>query len=263
MPPRSAKSTGSRPSAAPSSSRTTISAPRYSRSPILSAIRWNSRTRRARSATPRSSCFAASTSWPRPPRSSIPSGWCCCRTCGPDARWRRASPPRRWPSARPSCARFIPTSRSSRTSTARPTLRPSPTPAALRPTRLKVVEAIDSEHVLFVPDQNLANYVQSQTSKKIISWDGNCYVHHQITAEEVDAGQALDSRNQGAGPSRMPHRRAARWPTRCSRPRDGAYAKEQRRRQVSDRDRVRTFGSAADGDSRTSTSTRRASSAAT
>jgi quinolinate synthase len=51
---------------------------------------------------------------------------------------------------------------------------------------LRVVEAIDSEHVLFVPDQNLANYVQSQTGKKIISWDGNCYVHHQITAEEVD-----------------------------------------------------------------------------
>jgi quinolinate synthase len=49
-----------------------------------------------------------------------------------------------------------------------------------------VVEAIDSEHVLFVPDQNLANYVQSQTRKKIISWDGNCYVHHQITPEEVN-----------------------------------------------------------------------------
>lgn len=51
---------------------------------------------------------------------------------------------------------------------------------------LKVVEAIDSENVLFVPDQNLANYVQSQTSKRVISWDGNCYVHHQITPDEVD-----------------------------------------------------------------------------
>ena len=50
----------------------------------------------------------------------------------------------------------------------------------------RVVEAIDSRHILFVPDQNLANYVQSQTDKMIISWDGNCYVHHQITAEEVD-----------------------------------------------------------------------------
>jgi quinolinate synthase len=51
---------------------------------------------------------------------------------------------------------------------------------------VQIVEAIDSEHVLFVPDQNLANYVQSQTRKQIISWDGNCYVHHQITPAEVD-----------------------------------------------------------------------------
>jgi quinolinate synthase len=51
---------------------------------------------------------------------------------------------------------------------------------------VKVVEAIDSEHILFVPDQNLANYVQSNTRKQIISWDGNCYVHHQITPEEVN-----------------------------------------------------------------------------
>jgi quinolinate synthase len=49
-----------------------------------------------------------------------------------------------------------------------------------------IVEAIDSEHVLFVPDQNLANYVQSQTHKQVISWDGNCYVHHQITPDEVE-----------------------------------------------------------------------------
>ena len=50
----------------------------------------------------------------------------------------------------------------------------------------KVVNAIDSENILFVPDQNLANYVQTQTRKRIISWDGNCYVHHQITPREVE-----------------------------------------------------------------------------
>ena len=54
----------------------------------------------------------------------------------------------------------------------------------------KVVNAIASDHILFVPDQNLANFVQTQTTKQIISWDGNCYVHHQITAEEVEKARA-------------------------------------------------------------------------
>src|SRR5215813_11037540 len=51
---------------------------------------------------------------------------------------------------------------------------------------VKIVEGIDSDNVLFVPDQNLANYVQEHTHKRVISWDGNCYVHHQITPEEVE-----------------------------------------------------------------------------
>src|SRR5581483_10696394 len=53
-----------------------------------------------------------------------------------------------------------------------------------------VVNAIAAEHILFVPDKNLANYVQTQTSKQIISWDGNCYVHHQITPDEVEKVRA-------------------------------------------------------------------------
>ncbi len=55
---------------------------------------------------------------------------------------------------------------------------------------VKIVNAIDSDNILFVPDQNLANYVQTQTSKRIISWDGNCYVHHQITPAEVEKVKA-------------------------------------------------------------------------
>jgi quinolinate synthase len=51
---------------------------------------------------------------------------------------------------------------------------------------VKVVEALPSEHILFVPDENLAAYVQSQTKKTVIAWDGNCYVHHQIRPEEIE-----------------------------------------------------------------------------
>ncbi len=52
---------------------------------------------------------------------------------------------------------------------------------------VRIVEALPSEHILFVPDRNLAGYVQSQTTKSIIAWDGNCYVHHQITPEQIAA----------------------------------------------------------------------------
>ena len=52
---------------------------------------------------------------------------------------------------------------------------------------VRVVDALPSQHILFVPDQNLANYVQTKTTKQIIAWDGNCYVHHQITPEQISA----------------------------------------------------------------------------
>jgi len=55
---------------------------------------------------------------------------------------------------------------------------------------VKVINRIEGDNILFVPDQNLANYVQSQTRKHIISWDGNCYVHHQITPAEVERAKA-------------------------------------------------------------------------
>jgi quinolinate synthase len=55
---------------------------------------------------------------------------------------------------------------------------------------IKVINGLEADNILFVPDQNLANYVQSQTRKHIISWDGNCYVHHQITPAEVERAKA-------------------------------------------------------------------------
>src|SRR4029453_13420702 len=55
---------------------------------------------------------------------------------------------------------------------------------------VRVVEALPSQHILFVPDRNFAPPVQSQTTKTIIAWDGNCYVHQQITPEQIAAVRA-------------------------------------------------------------------------
>ncbi|HEX2831989.1 MAG TPA: quinolinate synthase NadA [Thermoanaerobaculia bacterium] len=50
----------------------------------------------------------------------------------------------------------------------------------------KVVRTLSSKNILFVPDRNLASHVADQVPEKnIIPWDGYCYVHQQITPEEV------------------------------------------------------------------------------
>jgi quinolinate synthase len=50
---------------------------------------------------------------------------------------------------------------------------------------VRIVEALPNQNILFTPDENLAAYVQSQTKKNIVAWNGNCYVHHQIRPEHI------------------------------------------------------------------------------
>lgn len=51
---------------------------------------------------------------------------------------------------------------------------------------VEVVRALDSNNILFIPDQNLAKYVASQVPEKnIIPWDGYCYVHHELQADNI------------------------------------------------------------------------------
>ena len=50
---------------------------------------------------------------------------------------------------------------------------------------VKVVESLNAERVIFLPDQHLANYVAKQTKVKIISWKGSCIVHEQFSAKEI------------------------------------------------------------------------------
>jgi quinolinate synthase len=50
---------------------------------------------------------------------------------------------------------------------------------------IQVVKHIDADEIIFTPDRNLASYVQRFTHKKIIPWEGYCYVHDRFTREEV------------------------------------------------------------------------------
>ncbi|MFV0526950.1 MAG: quinolinate synthase NadA [Acidimicrobiales bacterium] len=48
-----------------------------------------------------------------------------------------------------------------------------------------VVESLDADRVLFLPDQYLARWVATQTDKEIITYDGSCMVHEQFTGAEL------------------------------------------------------------------------------
>jgi quinolinate synthase len=53
---------------------------------------------------------------------------------------------------------------------------------------VKVVQNIDADEVIFVPDRNLGSHVRQRVpGKKIILFEGYCYVHNRIKAEEVEA----------------------------------------------------------------------------
>ncbi len=48
-----------------------------------------------------------------------------------------------------------------------------------------VVNSIDSDEVIFIPDSNLGSFVQEKTDKKLILWDGHCTVHHRVNVEDI------------------------------------------------------------------------------
>lgn len=50
---------------------------------------------------------------------------------------------------------------------------------------IKIVNSLEQDEIIFVPDYNLAMYTQRFTSKKIFPWDGFCPTHHQITAGDI------------------------------------------------------------------------------
>ncbi len=49
----------------------------------------------------------------------------------------------------------------------------------------KVVERLNAEEVLFVPDKYLGSYVAKQTGRKVTCWDGFCPTHARILLDDV------------------------------------------------------------------------------
>lgn len=57
---------------------------------------------------------------------------------------------------------------------------------------VNIVKSIpEDREIIFVPDRNLGEYIENQTGRKMIKWEGWCPVHDQLTAREVMAQKAL------------------------------------------------------------------------
>jgi quinolinate synthase len=50
---------------------------------------------------------------------------------------------------------------------------------------LQVVESLDSDRIIFLPDEFLGCYIAAQTKKEVILWKGHCEVHEKFTAQDL------------------------------------------------------------------------------
>ena len=54
---------------------------------------------------------------------------------------------------------------------------------------VNVVNSVEQDRVLFVPDRNLGRYAARFTKKEVVPWEGFCIVHDQITPVQVAAAR--------------------------------------------------------------------------
>lgn len=50
---------------------------------------------------------------------------------------------------------------------------------------VKIIESLEEDIVICIPDKNLSMWAQKNTKKKIIAWDGYCHVHERVEPEDV------------------------------------------------------------------------------
>ena len=50
----------------------------------------------------------------------------------------------------------------------------------------KIIDTFpEDEKIIFGPDRNLGNYINSQTGRNMVLWDGACHVHEQFSLEKI------------------------------------------------------------------------------
>lgn len=54
---------------------------------------------------------------------------------------------------------------------------------------VRVVDSLDADEVILVPDRNLGRYIASNTDKKCYFWEGYCPFHDQVPEEDVQAAK--------------------------------------------------------------------------
>lgn len=52
---------------------------------------------------------------------------------------------------------------------------------------VRIVQRVNADRIIFVPDRNLGNFVQRSTDKEIIYWEGFCPTHDRFTRDELIA----------------------------------------------------------------------------
>ena len=50
---------------------------------------------------------------------------------------------------------------------------------------IRIVESLDAQEILFIPDQYLGHYISARTGKKMILWPGFCPTHVRIRPERI------------------------------------------------------------------------------
>ena len=64
----------------------------------------------------------------------------------------------------------------------------------------KIVNAAPKDRdLLFVPDENLGQWVMEQTGRPMTLWKGNCYAHVEFQREQVLSCEAAVSRRENRG----------------------------------------------------------------